>query len=146
MTMTWFAAETMTRGGKRSKRDAHETWVEPVIGPDGQWTGDFQVRYHSTPVVTIHRDGTYTLRSGGHQTRTTKERIGWYSPCNVFQRKHVWYVAEGVEFADGMRVDVKGTVLASRSDCDRAGLAHDTPLGVVQDWYAEHGLEMKGVA
>lgn len=40
------------------------------------------VELHSTNVVTMHRDGTFTIYGGGWNTVTTKERIRGYSPCN----------------------------------------------------------------
>src|SRR5262249_27597834 len=45
---------------------------------------DYAVVLHSTAVVTIHQDGTYTLRTGGWRTVTTKDRINKYSPARVY--------------------------------------------------------------
>lgn len=57
------------------------------------------ITLHSTDVVTIHEDNTYTLRSGGWQTVTTKDRINQYSPVRVYQRKYEWFVKiNGKEF------------------------------------------------
>lgn len=44
---------------------------------------DYAVRLHSTDVVTVHPDGTYTLNAGGWYTVTTKERINSYGPARV---------------------------------------------------------------
>jgi hypothetical protein len=73
---------------------------------------DYVVILHNTAVVTIHADGTYTLRSGGWETVTTKDRINKYSPARIWQRKFVWYLANGAEFFSGVRVDAAGNVLA----------------------------------
>jgi hypothetical protein len=75
--------------------------------------GDYGVRLHNTIVVTIHADGTYTLRTGGWHTVTTKDRINGYSPARVFQEKGEWFVAapdftRRVPFVEGIRVDANG--------------------------------------
>jgi hypothetical protein len=43
----------------------------------------YAVQLHSTDVVTVKRDGTYDLSTGGWYTVTTKDRITSYSPANV---------------------------------------------------------------
>ena len=68
---------------------------------------------HTTEVVRIHDDGTYTLNSGGWRTVTTKDRLNAYSPASVSQRNHDWYV--GAEpFYDCIRVDSAGQVVSDR--------------------------------
>lgn len=67
----------------------------------------FAIRLHNTDVVTIHADGTYTLSSGGWQTRTTKDRINLYTLAMVRSIKGIWYVKD-TEFKDGMRIDQIG--------------------------------------
>lgn len=95
----------MARGRNGMKKLGNNTYLEEIV------PGTFGVRLHGTYVVRIHRDGTYTLNSGGWRTVTTKQRINEYSPAKLFQEKHVWYVsADGrdVEFHDGFRVDANG--------------------------------------
>lgn len=53
---------------------------------------DFAVRLHGTDVVTIHPDGTYTIRTGGWWTMTTKQRIASYSPIRIFSVRGDWRV------------------------------------------------------
>jgi hypothetical protein len=74
---------------------------------------DYAVRLHWTDVVTIHPDNTYTLRTGGWETITTKDRINSYAPVCVWSQQGIWYVSliEGSEqskqcvlFEEGMRV------------------------------------------
>jgi hypothetical protein len=82
---------------------------------------DILIRYHRTDVVTIHSDGTYTLRDGSYQTDTTKKRINDYSPAVIFQSNWTWYIlrdpAKGwgkdntVLFQTGMRVDAAGRLI-----------------------------------
>jgi hypothetical protein len=63
--------------------------------------GSVGITLHSTIVVRIHEDGTYTLSNGGWQTATTKDRINKYSPYKVKQRNHEWFVT--VPTAHGTR-------------------------------------------
>jgi hypothetical protein len=58
--------------------------------------GSFGVVLHGTEVVTIHTDGTYTLRSGGFRTVTTMDRIRRWSPANknwsLHSERGDWYI------------------------------------------------------
>ena len=67
-------------------------------------SGSISVRLYSTDVVTIHSDNSATLRSGGHKTATTKNRINKYSPVGVFQKNKKWFTSHGTPFQEGMRV------------------------------------------
>jgi hypothetical protein len=79
MTLTFADAEDLMRRARNgSRRLRHNTYLYPS-GPDA-----YAVRFHSTDVVTIHRDGTWTLRTGGWETVTTKARINDYSPARVY--------------------------------------------------------------
>jgi hypothetical protein len=75
---------------------------------------DTCVFYHSTAVVRRHRDGTFTLNSGGHWSVTTKRRINQFTPdgCYLYQKNYDWFInnrkGEPVEFFDGMRLDSEG--------------------------------------
>ena len=70
------------------------------IKPDGSVA--FQL--HSTDVVTIHDDDSATLRTGGWNSPTTKERINRYSPVYVKQINWEWYLSDGTPFYEGMKV------------------------------------------
>jgi len=74
----------------------------------------FGIRFHKTIIVRIHRDGTYTLNSGGWRTVTTKWRINGYSPARVTQMNFEWYCGRYV-FFDGIKVDSDGFVLNADS-------------------------------
>jgi len=43
----------------------------------------YAVRYHSTDIITIRDDGTYSLSTGGWNTVTTWRRINEYGPASV---------------------------------------------------------------
>lgn len=69
--------------------------------------GSVGIMLHSTYVVKIHADNTYTLQTGGWQTSTTKDRINQYSPVRVYQRKYEWFVSingRELPFVEGMVV------------------------------------------
>jgi hypothetical protein len=68
---------------------------------------DYAVRLHNTDVVTIHPDGTYTLRTGGWETVTTKDRINRFSPARVYSERGTWGVysrGNGYYIRDGERL------------------------------------------
>jgi hypothetical protein len=96
-------AVKMVRGkrNKDSRKIGNNTYAEIL---NDNTVG---IKLHSTYVVKIRDDGTYTLNSGGWQTLTTKDRINQYSPVRVYQRKFEWFVTiNGKEypFIDGMVV------------------------------------------
>jgi hypothetical protein len=64
----------------------------------------YGVKLHSTVIVSIYPDGSYRLYAGGWQTPTTKDRINAYAPVRIYQRQHVWYMADGSEYVDNMVV------------------------------------------
>jgi hypothetical protein len=73
---------------------------------------DFAVKLHATDVILIHSDGTFTLKTGGYYTVTTKDRINGHSPARLSQSKSVWYLRTSggvnVPFVDGMKIDING--------------------------------------
>lgn len=101
--MTHSEAVTMVRGkrNKTSRKIGNNTYAE-ILNDD-----TVAIKLHSTYVVKIRADGTYTLNSGGWQTLTTKDRINQYSPVRVYQRKFEWFVKinnKEYPFMDGMVV------------------------------------------
>lgn len=87
---------------------------------------DYVVSYHGTPVVTIHPDGTYTLRVDGWHTLTTRKRINDYSPARVCAKRGVTYIRVGADWdnvvpmPDGAKVRQDGTlILESVPDAER---------------------------
>lgn len=73
------------------------------------------VRLHDTFVVKIHRNGTFTLNTGGWQTKTTRMRINQYSSAYINQQDFEWYISNGkggtMPFESGMTVDATGKVV-----------------------------------
>lgn len=43
----------------------------------------YAIRYHQTDVVTIHRDGTYTLATGGWDSPTTRSKFQQFGPSDL---------------------------------------------------------------
>ena len=91
----------------RGKRNANRRKVGNNTYAEILHDGSVGILLHSTYVVKIHPDDTYTLQTGGWQTVTTKDRINQYSPVRVYQRKYEWFVkVNGKEypFMEGMVV------------------------------------------
>lgn len=98
--MNYIDAVKMVKGKTSASRRKIGNNTRAEIGPDGS----VAIILHSTPVVTIHPDNTVTLRSGGWRTHTTKDRINKYSSVKVYQRNYEWFLEDGSEFFDGVRV------------------------------------------
>lgn len=101
--MTHSEAILMVRG----KRNANRRKVGNNTYAEILHDNSVGIMLHSTYVVKIHPDNTYTLQTGGWQTVTTKDRINQYSPVRVYQRKYEWFVKlNGKEypFMEGMVV------------------------------------------
>jgi hypothetical protein len=93
--ITFSDAEEMMRrtGGYGYRKLQGSTYLESR-GPDA-----YAVRLYSTDVITIHRDGTFTLRTGGWNTVTTKDRMNSYGPARVHSEGGtlaVWHKADPV--------------------------------------------------
>lgn len=71
-------------------------WTDPE-------TGDTHFRLHETDVVTLHTDGTTTLRTGGFKTNTTKDRMNRFMPNGYYitRANGIWWV-NNAPFQDGM--------------------------------------------
>ena len=101
--MTHSEAVAMVHGKRNANRRkiGHNTYAEILHD------NSVGIMLHSTYVVKIHPDNTYTLQTGGWQTVTTKDRINQYSPVRVYQRKHEWFVnikGRELPFMEGMVV------------------------------------------
>ena len=94
--MTFEQAKCMMSRGKCKL--AHETYL---ISVDEDTYG---VRYHNTIVVKIHKDGSYTLNSGGYDTQTTYRRMREYSPARFARQKRGELYVNGTLFFDGVRI------------------------------------------
>lgn len=86
--MTHSEAYMMVRGkrGVMRRKVGNNTYAEILDD------GSIGITLHSTIVVKIHTDGTYTLSNGGWQTPTTKDRINQYTPFRITQRNFEWYI------------------------------------------------------
>lgn len=101
--MTYNEAILMVRG----KRNANRRKVGNNTYAEILHDNSVGIMLHSTYVVKIHPDNTYTLQTGGWQTLTTKDRINQYSPVKVYQRKYEWFVKinnKEYPFMEGMVV------------------------------------------
>ena len=70
-----------------------KTATKTTRNPDGS----IEVKYHSTTVVHVDKDGTITLNHGGWMTATTKARMNEAADefglgYSVYQEKGKWFV------------------------------------------------------
>jgi hypothetical protein len=100
------AEEFLAKGRKKTERKLENNTVLHRIDAD-----TLAVRLHATDIVLIHRNGTFTLNSGGWRTVTTKARMNDHSPARISQTKGVWYIG-GVEFTENIVVDATGKVVS----------------------------------
>lgn len=64
------------------------------------------IRFYETNIIIFHTDDTVELNTNGYKTVTTKERINEFSPFNIFQKDHTWYIdSETLPFTDGIRLN-----------------------------------------
>ena len=101
--MTYNEAVSLVRGKRKAIKRKIGNNTYAFLKDDNS----VEIVLHNTPVVTIREDGTYTLRTGGWNTVTTKDRINLYSPVKVYQRKFNWYVTingKEYDFMEGMVV------------------------------------------
>lgn len=66
------------------------------------------VMLYTTEVVRSHPDNTFTLRTGGWYTPTTKDRIETYSPARIHTRNGCWFLQGEVPLIDGLVIDGTG--------------------------------------
>lgn len=113
MAMTY--EEVLRRLGRRVSVQVDKrrgTEIRRAPGEAGE-AGDIQIRYRGTPVVTLHPDHTYTLRTGGLATRTVRNRIAEYSPVSLVHRGGGYFMEDVqtgalVPFMEGVRVGPDG--------------------------------------
>lgn len=112
--MNYWKAETLLahgRGGQ--KKVGNNTYLHRTA------EDTIALRLHATDVVLFHRDGSYTLNSGGWRTYTTKARINEFGPGNLYQTRGVWYLGAGGNryvFEDGIKVSADGAPLDATPD------------------------------
>jgi len=71
---------------------------KPVKVDNNTWqyyrpNGEFVTRHMTTDIIVINHDHhTVHLHTGGWKSVTTKDRMNKFSPFNVYQRNHKWFV------------------------------------------------------
>ena len=81
--LTYSEAQTMMasaqdRGYGKRRKLANNTYLYERMGTD------YAIRLHSTDIITLHADGTYTLNTGGWDTVTTKARLNDLGPARIY--------------------------------------------------------------
>lgn len=103
MTIDYKKAAEILNGRQKRKID-HNTYLEQIDEV-------FVIRLYNTDIIKIYPDNTQVLRTGGYRTVTTKNRLGDYSFTRINQVKHIWYLRNGAEFTEGVRVNENGQVV-----------------------------------
>lgn len=85
------AAELMSKARNPKKGKPLQNNTRLYEAEDDLGRPCYEVWLHNTPVVTIYKDGTYKLQTGGWATVTTKDRLNTYGPGTVTQMDRVWY-------------------------------------------------------
>lgn len=86
-------------GGKPSLMLERNTYLHR-LDPD-----TYAVRLHGTDIVRIHRNGKYTLHSGGYNTATTANRMAIYSPADVSWGRVKGITVYGKPFEEGKEIN-----------------------------------------
>ena len=94
-------------------------------------TGDrIFVTRHDHIVVTIHKEGDYTLTSAGWPTVTTKKTLNTYGPVQIHQDRFQWFATtpygSQVAFRDGMLVSDLGVPYVNPETWDVVKLRKDS--------------------
>ena len=63
-----------------------------------QYTGFVDIKLHGHSIIQIRPDNSFIVSHCGWQTKTTKDRINTYTNLGIYQRKHVWYIKDDLEF------------------------------------------------
>jgi hypothetical protein len=79
------------RGGR--KKLANNTYMS--LNP---YTGFIDIKLHGNCIIQIRPDNSFIVSHCGWQTKTTKDRINEYTNLGLYQRKHVWYTKDDLEF------------------------------------------------
>ena len=82
---------------------ANNTYVQP----SSTCADSYEVKLHSTEIITVHSDGTYTLCTGGYNSITTCDRLNRLGPCPAFIRSGCIYVRN---YLDQRYGEVYGTM------------------------------------
>jgi hypothetical protein len=83
---------------------------------------DIAIKLHDTDVVTLKKDGTKVLNTGGWVTPTTKDRINSaLGNERIIQKKRQWYLESGgdeIPFQDNMKILPSGQIEGGGSVSD----------------------------
>lgn len=96
------AAQTLN--GRKKRKIGNNTYLEQIDEV-------FVIRLHNTDIIKIYPDETQVIQTGGYRTATTKNRINEYSFVGISQKNYSWYLQNGEEFFDGIRVSRTGEVI-----------------------------------
>ena len=95
--------------------------------------GNRAIRLHDTNIILFYPDGSFKLNTGGWQTNVTKQRINQYAPCEIKQRKNLWYVSHQGKIHDFFC----GMILkAGEVVTEPAGITENNTLNMMLQFFA----------
>ena len=77
----------------------------------------YGIQLYDTIVVRIHKDNTYSITPEGWTSKTTRDRIGYYSPVSISSNCGKLFLHSRtriIEFTEGIRVNSKGMPVSKR--------------------------------
>jgi hypothetical protein len=66
--------------------------------------------FHTTMILILHQDGSYTYNTEGHRTVTTKSRLNEYGPLSISQMQYQWYAGSMI-YQDGMQAKSRDRIV-----------------------------------
>jgi len=108
---------------------------------------DVVVKFWDTDIITIDKEGIYTLNTSGYRTLTTKDRLNEFGPARVSQEKGIWYIRDAV-FADGIKLSADGKVLSGQGAEDFSKIMRkvDKLVSKYITGYIAHLMKEKGLS
>jgi hypothetical protein len=140
---SWFAADTFLRGGKF--KDYRPVGCNTYLARIDDES--IALVYHSTAIVVYHVDGSCTIRNGGWETVTTRQRLNEFSPARVhstYDRKRPGWTLGQIEGRTPSRRQKCRTCSGAggsveRPTCYGGGWAFDATTGSMRRKVCVHG-------
>ncbi len=100
MKLTYSICQDLIKKGRNgSKKLANNTYLAKSSNENDY----FYVQLHGNTILKIYQTHVEHFNCGW-TTPTTKARLNEFGHLNIFQKKFIWYSADGVEFVNGAAV------------------------------------------
>lgn len=105
------AARESKGDGDYRRKLCHDTYLSWRIGE----SEDLCIIYHNSVIVVMSGVGTFHCYARNYYTKTTMERLKWFTPLKLYQKDYKWFVHDGgkkdIPFFEGIMCNSKGIVL-----------------------------------